>query len=52
MLRDATLQPAFAELMGMKITHVSQDKITAEMLVRDQLARALDLLGINAPEKM
>jgi uncharacterized protein (TIGR00369 family) len=26
-------QPPFADLMGMKITHVSPDKVTAEMLV-------------------
>ena len=37
MLRDATSQPAFAALMGMKITHVSTDKVTAEMLVRGEL---------------
>ena len=37
MLRDAELQPAFAALMGMKITHVSSDKVLAQMLVRDEL---------------
>ena len=37
MLRDAQQQPAFAALMGMKITHVSRDKVTAEMPVRDDL---------------
>jgi 1,4-dihydroxy-2-naphthoyl-CoA hydrolase len=34
---DAELQPPFADFMGMKITHVSPDKVTAEMLVRDEL---------------
>jgi 1,4-dihydroxy-2-naphthoyl-CoA hydrolase len=34
---DAELQPPFADFMGMKITHVSPDKVTAEMLVRDDL---------------
>jgi uncharacterized protein (TIGR00369 family) len=34
---DAELQPPFADFMGMKITHVSKDKVTAEMPVRDQL---------------
>jgi 1,4-dihydroxy-2-naphthoyl-CoA hydrolase len=34
---DAELQPPFADFMGMKITHVSKDKVTAEMLVRDEL---------------
>src|SRR5215472_15756909 len=37
MLRDAELQPAFAALMGMKITQVSRDKVVAEMPVRDDL---------------
>src|SRR5580658_6660124 len=34
---DAELQPPFAAFMGMKITHVSKDKVTAEMVVRDEL---------------
>src|ERR1700676_3677807 len=34
---DAEIQPPFADFMGMKITHVSPDKVVAEMLVRDQL---------------
>ena len=34
---NAELQPPFADFMGMKITHVSKDKVTAEMLVRDEL---------------
>ena len=33
---DAQLQPPFADFMGMKITHVSADKVTAEMLVREE----------------
>jgi uncharacterized protein (TIGR00369 family) len=37
MLRDAQQQPAFAALMGMKITDVSRDKVTAEMPVSAQL---------------
>jgi len=37
MLRDAEQQPAFAALMGMKITHVSRDKVTAEMPVSGEL---------------
>jgi 1,4-dihydroxy-2-naphthoyl-CoA hydrolase len=31
-------QPPFAELMGMKITHISLDRVTAEMLVTEQLS--------------
>jgi len=34
---DAEIQPPFAAFMGMKITHVSKDKIVAEMVVRDEL---------------
>ncbi len=34
---EAEMQPPFADLMGMKITHVSKDKVTAEMPVRDEL---------------
>ena len=34
---DANMQPPFAELMGMKITHVSKDKVVAEMHVREEL---------------
>ena len=44
MLRDATLQPAFADLMGMKITHVSRDKVTAELFVSDQLENRMGVL--------
>jgi 1,4-dihydroxy-2-naphthoyl-CoA hydrolase len=34
---EAELQPPFAAFMGMKITHVSPDKVTAEMVVRHEL---------------
>lgn len=34
---DAEFQPPFAEFMGMKITHVSKDKVTAELPVRNEL---------------
>ena len=33
----AELQPPFAELMGMKITHISRDKVAAELHVREEL---------------
>jgi len=36
MNREAELQPPFADFMGMKITHVSPDKVTAELAVREQ----------------
>jgi 1,4-dihydroxy-2-naphthoyl-CoA hydrolase len=44
MLRDAELQPAFADFMGMKVTHLSRDKVTAEMPVRDQLENRMGVL--------
>jgi 1,4-dihydroxy-2-naphthoyl-CoA hydrolase len=34
----AELQPPFADFMGMKVTHVSPDRVTAEMLVTEQLS--------------
>ena len=34
---EAEQQPAFAGLMGMKIIHVSKDKIVAELPVREEL---------------
>jgi len=34
---DAHLQPPFADLIGMKITHISKDKVLAELKVRDEL---------------
>jgi 1,4-dihydroxy-2-naphthoyl-CoA hydrolase len=34
---DTDFQPPFADFMGMKITHVSLDKVTAEILVREEL---------------
>jgi uncharacterized protein (TIGR00369 family) len=34
----AELQPPFADFMGMKITHVSPGRVTAEMVVTDQLS--------------
>ncbi len=44
MLHDAELQSVFAEFMGMKITHLSRDKVTAEMLVRDELENRMGVL--------
>ncbi len=33
----AVAQPPFAAFLGIKITHVSPDKVTAELAVRDEL---------------
>jgi 1,4-dihydroxy-2-naphthoyl-CoA hydrolase len=34
---EAALQPPFATLIGMTITHVSKDKVVAELPVREEL---------------
>jgi 1,4-dihydroxy-2-naphthoyl-CoA hydrolase len=34
---DAEIQPPFAAFMGIKVTHVSKDKVVAEMPVREEL---------------
>jgi uncharacterized protein (TIGR00369 family) len=34
---DAALQPPFAALMGITVTHVSSDKVVAQMPVREEL---------------
>ena len=34
---EAALQPPFANLIGMKITHFSKDKVVAELAVREEL---------------
>jgi len=42
--RDADVQPPFADLMGMKITHLSLDKVVAELFVRDELGNRMGVL--------
>ena len=34
----AKLQPLFAEFMGMNITHLSKERVEAELLVREELS--------------
>ena len=34
---EAELQPPFAGFVGMKITHLSRDKVVAELVVREEL---------------
>jgi uncharacterized protein (TIGR00369 family) len=36
MIHDPDLQPPFADFMGMKITHLSKNKVLAEMPVREE----------------
>lgn len=35
---NAAIQPPFVDLLGIKITHLSVDKVVAELPVRDELA--------------
>jgi 1,4-dihydroxy-2-naphthoyl-CoA hydrolase len=41
---DPDIQPPFADLMGMKVTHVSRDKVVAELFVRDELENRMGVL--------
>jgi 1,4-dihydroxy-2-naphthoyl-CoA hydrolase len=42
--RNPDLQPPFAKLMGMNITHLSRDKVVAELFVRDDLENRMGVL--------
>jgi 1,4-dihydroxy-2-naphthoyl-CoA hydrolase len=41
---DAEVQPPFADFVGMKVTHVSADKVEAELVVRDELSNRFGAL--------
>ena len=40
----ANKQPAFAKFLGMKITHVSAERVTAELPMRDDLNNRFDIM--------
>lgn len=40
----AELQPPFAELIGIKVTHLSPDRVSAELVVREELGNRFGLL--------
>jgi uncharacterized protein (TIGR00369 family) len=42
--REAELQPPFADFMGMRITHLSRDKVEAELVVRTELENRFGVL--------
>jgi 1,4-dihydroxy-2-naphthoyl-CoA hydrolase len=44
MRADAHEQPPFADLLGMKVTHLSPDRVEAELVVREALANRFGLL--------
>ena len=44
MNRDVEKQPPFAIFMGMKVTHISPDRVEAELVVRDELENRFGVL--------
>ncbi|KQZ00608.1 phenylacetic acid degradation protein [Pseudolabrys sp. Root1462] len=40
----ALTQPAFAKFLGVKITHISAEKVTAELPVREELNNRFDIM--------
>ncbi|MBV8747724.1 MAG: PaaI family thioesterase [Xanthobacteraceae bacterium] len=44
MSNPSVKQPPFAKLVGISITHVSPERITAELLVRDELTNGRGIL--------
>ena len=41
---NAEEQPPFAQLLGMRITHLSPERVEAELLVREELGNRLGIL--------
>ena len=37
-MMQADLQPPFADFLGMKVTHVSPERVTGELLITEQLS--------------
>ena len=44
MRADAELQPPFAAFLGVKVTHVSPERVEAELLVREELGNRFGIL--------
>ncbi len=44
MRQDAELQPPFAEFLGIKVTHVSPERVLAELTVREELGNRFGIL--------
>ena len=44
MNRDVEKQPPFANFMGMKVTHISPDRVEAELVVRNELENRFGVL--------
>lgn len=41
---EAELQPPFADLIGLKVTHISRDLVAGELFVRDDLGNRFGVL--------
>ena len=41
---DAKLQPPFADFLGMKVTHLSRERVVAELNVREELGNRFGIL--------
>ena len=41
---DAELQPPFADFLGMKVTHLSRERVVAELNVREELGNRFGIL--------
>jgi uncharacterized protein (TIGR00369 family) len=41
---DAELQPPFADFLGMKVTHLSRDRVVAELTAREELGNRFGIL--------
>ena len=44
MRQDAELQPPFADFLGIKVTHVSRERVVAELAVTDELGNRFGIL--------
>ena len=44
MRQDAELQPPFAEFLGIKVTELSRERVTAELRVRKELGNSFGIL--------
>ena len=45
----AQTQPPFAKFLGLKITHVSPERVTAELVARDDLNNRFGIMHGGAP---
>ena len=44
----ANKQPPFADFLGIKITHISPERVTADLVARDELNNRFGILNVGA----